>query len=324
LRRQMYEWLNGPGSKLRQPLPGSSNYLGAYDRYGQLQRLVDREKPRTVEAEEPEEGESAKEEATQADFDMDTLPPAKGQDLMPFPLNQNFKSQNVLSEALRERIYEEIAVEKQPIQIVSSKYMVTMERVAAVVRLKTIEKQWVQEGKGLATPYSKAVLAMLPRTELQESGRQLDHEPIQDLPVHPATRQQIFYPTSESRHFTREDAAKVFARDLLPADKRIPHPDLVEAERDMIAGLSFEERVNKQRQRDQKRAEALQRAERKRAEKAARVSTVRARRWDFKFEEFSVDQVGTDGKSPGGVGWRYGNPHNDRKRGLVKIPKKVD
>src|SRR5689334_21063428 len=37
-RRKFYEWLNGPGRALKEPLPGSTNYLGAYDRYGNLIR----------------------------------------------------------------------------------------------------------------------------------------------------------------------------------------------------------------------------------------------------------------------------------------------
>src|SRR5438876_628033 len=37
-RRKFYEWLNGPGAALKEPLPGSTNYLGAYDKYGNLVR----------------------------------------------------------------------------------------------------------------------------------------------------------------------------------------------------------------------------------------------------------------------------------------------
>jgi hypothetical protein len=86
----------------------------------------------------------------------------------------------------------------------------------------------------LAKPYNDAVLAMLPTTPLRSGAAgaaSAPHESINDLPVHPATRQQLFYPTSESRQFTREDAAKAFSSKLLPAEKRIPHPQLVQLER---------------------------------------------------------------------------------------------
>ena len=36
----MFQWLNGPGAAFRDPLPGSTNYLGAYDDKGQLTRVT--------------------------------------------------------------------------------------------------------------------------------------------------------------------------------------------------------------------------------------------------------------------------------------------
>ena len=48
------------------------------------------------------------------------------------------------------------------------------------------------------------------------------------------------------------------------------------------------------------------------------------RRWDFVFQNVSVDHAGKDGRGAKGVGWRYGFPHEDRKKGQVKIPTKVD
>src|ERR1700753_2474742 len=71
-------------------------------------------------------------------------------------------------------------------------------------------------------------MSMLPQTTYQKNKPIMAHESIDDLPVHPATTQQIFWPSSESREFTRIDAGKVFKPDLLPADLRIPHPQTVE------------------------------------------------------------------------------------------------
>ena len=111
------------------------------------------------------------------------------------------------------------------------------------------------------TPYSKPPNPPTP------------HESINDLPVHRLTEPQIFYPVSESRQFTREDAGRVFSAApalptekakqdpttaisnitqnphtiervgkasneqevLQPADVRIPHPHLIAFERDRIA-----------------------------------------------------------------------------------------
>lgn len=165
---------------------------------------------------------------------------------------------------------------------------------------------------------------MLPQTPYNPTRPQ-PHESINDLPVHQATRQQIFYPTSESRHFTREDAAKVFDPTLLSADARIPHPELIELERQLRQGVPREERIAAAAERMRVEAEEKRRREeRRKADEEARIRLVQGKRWDFKFENVSVDDVGRDGRAPDGVGWRYGFPHEDRKRGQVKIPRRVE
>lgn len=184
------------------------------------------------------------------------------------------------------------------------------------------------QNKPLAKAYNDAVLAMLPQTPYKPNNprRQIfPHESVNDLPVHPATRQQLFVPVSESRQFTREDAAKAFHDHLLPADKRIPHPELIDLERDSRAGISREERWARQQKRDQDIQEAKAKAEAKKAaweERSQRI--VSTRRWDFKFQDISAEKVGKNGRSREGVGARYGMPHEDRKRGMVKIPTSVE
>ena len=54
-----------------------------------------------------------------------------------------------------------------------------------------------------------------------------------------------------------------------------------------------------------------------------RTRVVPGVRWDFKFRDISVDDVGRNGRAVGGTGWRYGRPHDDRKRGQVRIPTRV-
>lgn len=181
-------------------------------------------------------------------------------------------------------------------------------------------------------PYAKAVLEMLPTTPYvdtslpQNNGkRPIVHEPINDLIVHPATRQQLFVPVAESRHFTREDAGKAFDNNLLPADERIPHPELVKVVRDEVAGYSNEERRRLAEERYREAAEKKKKAEEaRRKEEVESKRTVPQRRWDFVFQDVSVEDVGRDGRSHKGVGWRYGLPHQDRKKGQVKIPTKVE
>jgi hypothetical protein len=181
-------------------------------------------------------------------------------------------------------------------------------------------------------PYSKAVLEMLPTTPYVDTSlpkhagkRPVTHEPINDLIVHPATRQQLWVPVAESRHFTREDAGKAFDNNLLPADDRIPHPELVKVVRDEIAGYSNEERRALAEKRYREASEKKQAAEQaKKVEELQTKKVVPQRRWDFVFQDVSVEDAGRDGRSHEGVGWRYGLPHQDRKKGQVKIPTKVE
>jgi hypothetical protein len=46
---------------------------------------------------------------------------------------------------MREELYRTVVLRKMDLQGVSAAYGVDMRRVAAVVRLKTIEKQWIED-----------------------------------------------------------------------------------------------------------------------------------------------------------------------------------
>ena len=168
LRRNMYAWLNGPGKAFRDPLPGSSNYLSAYDRRGELIRAKREEKAKyddpeldqsetTLQARELDQGLSQedvkrrgaeREKKRQERQEMEErggIPRERQSDMRPYPLNQQFRSQPVLSEALRTKIYELIVESGMDLKAVSAAYNVDIRRVAAVVRLKSLEKQWVAE-----------------------------------------------------------------------------------------------------------------------------------------------------------------------------------
>ncbi|KAL6711514.1 hypothetical protein ACN47E_004448 [Coniothyrium glycines] len=365
-RRKFYDWLNGPGRQLKEPLPGSTNYLGAYDKYGYLMRAGSNyRRPESAtaqsqkkESERAEAGnasvqstpsgqenldeleaairsggaeENDTEKSSKDEGADDTLPPETAEDLQPFPLNKYFRSQPVLSEELREAIYQRVKKDGATVSLASVEFGVSNERVGAVVRLKQMEKEWVAQGKTLAMPYSKAVLSMLPTTPhvdttkpKNKGKRPFVHEPINDLIVHPATRQQLFVPVAESRHFTRVDAGKAFDNNLLPADARIPHPELVQAERELEAGLPSEERRRLAAGRMEAEQTKKRNAERKKEEELRRLRVVPQRRWDFVFQDVSVDKAGRDGRGAEAAGWRYGVPHQDRKKGVVKIPTKVE
>jgi hypothetical protein len=167
------------------------------------------------------------------------------------------------------------------------------------------------------TPYQLAQVDGTPRSTPP-------HESINDLPVHSSTVQQIWHPTSESRVFTRSDAARVFDETLLPADKRVPHPELALLQKDRLAGVPEQAIIEAANKREQEAFAKKQLAEQKRNEWEARsTKSVDQGRWEFRFKEMNVDAAGVDGRGARGVGWRYGMPHSDRKRGQVKIPTRV-
>ncbi|KAI5272427.1 hypothetical protein E4T47_04267 [Aureobasidium subglaciale] len=338
LRRNMFSWLNGPGRVFREPLQGSTNYLGAYDRSGNLLRLrygaeqenEDQEKVDESKLSDEEKAKYREEKENKEAEERNKIPKERAADLRPYPLNSDFRSQSILSEELRDEIYKKIVDEKVDLSTVSALYGVDMRRVAAVVRLKTIEKNWIAEGKKLATPYAEAVMQMVPQTHfsrklLEDPKKTFSHESINDLPVHPYTRTQIFYPTSESRQFTREDAAKVFSPTLLSADERIPLSELIEIERDALNEVPREQRTQRIRERTEAKLRAKQEKERKKQEWEARnVKVVSNQRWNFRFQSISVEDAGKDGRGRRGVGWRYGNPHHDREKGEIKLPTSVE
>jgi hypothetical protein len=174
-RRKFYEWMNGPGRQLKEPLPGSTNYLGAYDKYGNLIRagpgwqrngakkeaesgeqpaMKAEEVTKDPDAEKAPEGqedldalEAEDKDAKQASKEEQDgkLPPETAEDLRPFPLNQYFRSQPVLSEDLREAIYQRVKRDGATVSLASVEFGVSNERVGAVVRLKQMEKEWVAQ-----------------------------------------------------------------------------------------------------------------------------------------------------------------------------------
>jgi hypothetical protein len=165
-------------------------------------------------------------------------------------------------------------------------------------------------------------MSMLPQQQLSE-GREF--EPINEIYVHSYTQQQIFLPTSESRHFTREDAAKAFGDHILPADKRVPHPELIGLEKDLLAGKSVEQAKEAFEKAAMESEVAAARKEQKRLLHEEKHTTrVDASRFEFRFKDINVEDVGKDGRSRRGTGWRYGVPFYDRRRGEVKIPTKVE
>lgn len=166
---------------------------------------------------------------------------------------------------------------------------------------------------------------MLPKTNYDGANKQnVVHEPINDVHVHGYTMQQVFLPTSESRHFTREDAAKAFHRKMVSADKRSQHPELVTMLRGVHNGEARADSTRKFVEAARESEQALVRkAEEAKAREEARTTKVQSDRFEFRVKTFNSEEVGTTGRDRNATGWRYGAPLDDRKRGKVKIPTSV-
>lgn len=139
----MYQWLSNQGQVFYEPLPNSTNYLSAYNQFGQLRRLEE------SQAFKDEEKQKAKEKATregrehvEPKGEAEALPAETARDLMPFPNNNKFRSQPVLSDELREEVWERVMRLGRSVRQVSAELGIDMARVGAVVRLKEIEKEW--------------------------------------------------------------------------------------------------------------------------------------------------------------------------------------
>ncbi|MCJ1399797.1 hypothetical protein MMC11_003000 [Xylographa trunciseda] len=323
----MFRWLNGPGAVFRSPLPGSTNYLNAYSANGRLIRLQDttRSKAKDADGELEDSSDAGEVKDTTANIAGEVpIPRETADDLMPFPLNRQFRSQAVLSEEMKDEIYKRVTQQGKSVRLVSAELGVEMRRVGAVVRLKSVEKEWVDKGTRLAGPYARAVIAMLPQTPFVPTMVPIPHESINDLPVHRDTLRQVFHPVSESRHFTRVDAAKVFNQTLLPADERIPHPELVELAKAQADGVNRQERILRARERMRIQDAEREEKEKARTEKEDRETTrVMGARWEFRFRDVDVESAGRE-KRGSGIGARYGVPHQDRKKGQIKIPTRVE
>lgn len=94
------------------------------------------------------QGKSLRETKPHVEYLPLTANPKKFEEVnteIPFPRNREFVSAPVLDEAARELVWEKVMRKGQPIKTVSAEYGIDMRRVAAVVRLKEIEKEWTRD-----------------------------------------------------------------------------------------------------------------------------------------------------------------------------------
>lgn len=137
----MWSWIHGPGRNFLNPLPNKTNYVTMYSKSG---KVLDDKKGRDTNQRDTPRDDMDPESIGEDQPDVQKTDGEK-ESRKPFPLNPQFISQSVLSEELREEIWRRLKVDGKSVRTVSTELFVTMERVAAVFRLKEVEKRWVKE-----------------------------------------------------------------------------------------------------------------------------------------------------------------------------------
>ena len=146
----MFRWLQGPGSVFRDPLPGSTNYLNAYDQSGRLIRASEKDPNQRNSVDEqsaPLPGEeNSGAGSSEKNYAMKrSIPKEELDDLVPFPMNRQFRSQPVLSDELRDEVWHRHFQLKRSVRVISAELGIEMRRVGAVIRLKAVENEWVNQ-----------------------------------------------------------------------------------------------------------------------------------------------------------------------------------
>lgn len=92
-------------------------------------------------------------------------------------------------------------------------------------------------------------------------------------------------------------------------------------ERRVVADLHAQ-RLKRQEEAEKKRRERAQ----ERREKSVKHVEPVGGRFDYRIQDavFTKETVGVDGRAPWAPGRRYGVPTNDRTRGTIKIPTRVE
>ena len=136
----MYRWLDGAGKALKSPGPDGPRYLGARGPRGRGRQTqkVEEENDEDEELDEDEDDGTSRSRGGGSRRQSE-------KDMIPFPTNPHFRSEPVLSEELKDRIWHRVTIDKDSVRRVSTDLHVEMRRVGAVVRLKSLEKQWEEQ-----------------------------------------------------------------------------------------------------------------------------------------------------------------------------------
>lgn len=96
-----------------------------------------------------------------------------GENKRPFPNNQTFVSESILSEELRNEIYTRVVEQKKSVRAVSVQFGIDMRRVAAVVRLVEMERRLRAQVR-LPVFASHSPIDPIPSTNMMSQTKKFD------------------------------------------------------------------------------------------------------------------------------------------------------
>lgn len=138
--------------------------------------------------------------------------------LQPFPSNPHCKTNYMVSNELKDQIYNDIQVNGLSTQQVSQNYGLKIPRVEAIVKLVGIEKKWEKNKR--VTPELKTMSDTLYKMfPLFTPEKQYTRENLSEIPVPQKALSSRFLTIAESQPFGPIDAAEVL--ELEPAVKTL-------------------------------------------------------------------------------------------------------
>lgn len=199
--------------------------------------------------------------------------------LQPFPDNSHCVTNFMISEDLREQIFQEIEMQGLSTQQVSQKYGLKIARVEAIAKLTKIEKSWV-EHKRMSPDVKKMADTVYKMFPLFDPSQRSQRENLSEIPVPEKTLASRFLTIAESEPFGPVDAAKIL--ELEPAVKTL----------ERIATIGEHSEGNKLRE-PSKSGNKVVYGEVRKGDNAV-----------FKFKQAKV----------GKVGFRYGSGNRDNRK----------
>ncbi|EEH21636.2 hypothetical protein PABG_03852 [Paracoccidioides brasiliensis Pb03] len=342
-RRKVHMWLRGPGAVFKNLRPGSTNYVSAYDNQGMLIRA---KAGKETDAETLEDlrpfplnptfvSESVLSEELRNDIHRQVV--EYGKSLREVSFMHGVDLRRVAAVVRLVELEKKWVKENKPRAI---PYARAVHQMLPTTPLKKYPERPIPHESINDLPVHRLTEPQIfyPVSESRQfnrvdAGRVFSAAPAlpYDTSNTPHNAPQAIEQVTHNPH-NIEKVGKPDAEEevLQPADYRIPHPHLVAFAHDRFHRPG-EFREHKKRFMERMELEtALLKKRQERAKAREEAKTIRVQpegsRFEFRFRDAVVsrDTTGKNGRGTSAPGRRYGVPSYERKRGVIKIPTKVE